>query len=90
MFSLVCGSIGVTLQVVAQAASPRQFFGATKFERGDPERTHRREADNSVIDKTDAVFGNAGGGKSTLRNRTVGRRGPNRRFGPLVGFPLHK
>jgi hypothetical protein len=25
MFSLVCGSIGVTLQIVAQAASPRQF-----------------------------------------------------------------
>ena len=29
---------GVTLQIVAQAASPRQFFGATKFGRGDPER----------------------------------------------------
>jgi hypothetical protein len=44
MFSLVCGSIGVTLQAVAQAASPRQFFAATKFGRGVPERTHRREA----------------------------------------------
>jgi hypothetical protein len=43
MFSLVCGSIGVTLQVVAQGASLRQFFGA-------------REAYNSVIDKKETRY----------------------------------
>jgi len=65
MFSLVCGSSGVTLQTVAQAAGPRQFFAVTKFGRGDPERMQRRQR---VIYKSDAVFGNAGGGKLTLRS----------------------